>query len=507
MNTATKIEQIKDVALYLRKSRGIEDDLDKHKQDLIDLCKENNWRYTEFAEVGSSADIEYRPQLQQMLEDIKSDLFDAVVVIDKDRLSREGMGQAVINQTLIDNDCLIVTPSKIYDLSNDNDVLMSEVEDLMARFEYRMIKKRLRRGKIRGNKDGNWTNGIPPFPYIYSVEKKGLVLKEENVKWYRFMVDNFIQGKPLSYISVELNKMGVKTKNGNYWHDNSIRRLLVDQTHLGHIISNKSEGSGHLNRKVKQLKYFPKEEWYVVENCHESIKTQQEHDEIMSQLSKNRRIANTTKQIKLPLTSIIKCGLCGKTMQVWQRDLVGGVAIYIKQCNKPDPFGNRCKNGGGNSEGVNTEILNAIKSYRDKYKSMLEETNSEESNDTSYLEMKIMNCDTQINKKKESINRIDLAFEEGLYDVDKYKSRLSNVRNEIEKLKNEKSSFEHDKTKLLNRDVESKHNEYKKTVDDIESGRLNWKQLNELYKVMGVEVTWTKKGKGITPDVIVDFTK
>lgn len=508
MNTNAKIEQIKDVAIYLRKSRGDEEDLSKHREELIDLCNENKWRYVEFAEVGSSADIEYRPELKRMLNDIKNDLFDAVVVIDKDRLSREGMGQAVINQALIDNDCLIVTPSKIYDLSNDNDVLMSEVEDLMARFEYRMIKKRLRRGKKRGAKRGEWTNGTPPFPYEYDPDRKGLVINEENKRWYRFMIDRFLEGKPFYEIAWELNRMGVKTKRGGIWHENSIRRLLLDETHLGHIISNKTSGSYHKNRKTQPFEQKPKDEWIVVKNCHEPVKTEEEHREIQSILSKRRRVPISSKQVKLPFTGIIKCGKCGKTMQVYRRKLAKSDSVYIKQCQKSDPFGNRCKNSGGNSDGISELILIELKEYRNKCKEIIQKKEKFESQkEIEYLENKIFGIQKEIEKKKESIERIDLAFEEGIYDIEKYKERLTKVKEEISKLEKEKEAYEYDKNKMENTDIEEKLNAIEKAIALIESGELSWKKMNELYKVLGIEVIWIKEGQGKKPIIEINFTK
>ena len=59
---------IRYVALYLRKSRGEEEDLIKHETILIDMCKKNDWKYVIFKEIATSDSIELRPIFQKLLE-------------------------------------------------------------------------------------------------------------------------------------------------------------------------------------------------------------------------------------------------------------------------------------------------------------------------------------------------------------------------------------------------------------------------------------------------------
>jgi site-specific DNA recombinase len=54
---------INEVAIYLRKSRGeSKKDLLKHKMLLVDLCKQNRWKYVNYEEIESADTIEYRPK-------------------------------------------------------------------------------------------------------------------------------------------------------------------------------------------------------------------------------------------------------------------------------------------------------------------------------------------------------------------------------------------------------------------------------------------------------------
>ncbi|MGS0644819.1 recombinase family protein [Staphylococcus hominis] len=81
--------KIKRVVLYLRLSRGEGvDDLSTHERRLTRKCDEHNWSYEMYKEIGSGSTIKDRPVMQQLLNDVERELFDAVVVVDLDRLSR-----------------------------------------------------------------------------------------------------------------------------------------------------------------------------------------------------------------------------------------------------------------------------------------------------------------------------------------------------------------------------------------------------------------------------------
>ena len=506
VKTNDKIELIKDVAVLLRKSRGEEEDLAKHKQDLVEICVTNNWRYTIYEELGTSTEIEYRPEMQTLLKDINDDLYDAVLVIDKDRLSREGTGQALINKTLMDNDCLIVTPNKIYDLNNENDILMTEVEDLFARIEYRTISKRFRRGKRRGAKMGNWVNGTPPFPYKYNPETKGLDVDEEKRKWFRFMVDQFFAGKPFFEIAWELNKQGVKTQRNGNWHENSVRRLLLSEVHLGRIIFNKTEGSGHKNKKTKELVIKPREEWIIKENCQEALKSFDVHDKILATLASRRKIPKSSVQIKLPLAGLIKCGKCGSMMSVSRRKRKEEYKFEIKTCQKSDFVGNRCGNSGGSAWIVMDVIKEEIKGRIIDIEKAISEGEKYKINTNNY-ELKIEAAKKQIAKKEKAIERAYFAYEEDELSFEKYKERADSLRNDIKKLNTELESYETFVRESNSIDQKEKLEKYKRTLelvtslDNVEDETL-CKTVNENLKDIIFEIQWTRKGKDVTVNII-----
>ncbi|MGK0465088.1 recombinase family protein [Clostridium sp.] len=253
---------IKFVAIYLRKSRGDEStDLEKHRSILVELCKKHNWKYVQYEEIKSGDSLALRPEINRLLNDVRGGLYDAVVIVDFDRLSRGDSGdQDTIKKALQKNGTLIVTPNNIYNLNNDDDEFRVDIEGLFARQEYKKIKRRMQQGKKIGARQGDWTNGPPPYPYQYQTGKenlseKGLVVNKDKLRIYRTMVDMALKNVPSNQIAFNLNRLSILSPRGLKWSPVTVDRILKDETHLGNIISNKGIGNSHSKRSPNAKEY------------------------------------------------------------------------------------------------------------------------------------------------------------------------------------------------------------------------------------------------------------
>lgn len=485
---AAIVSIIKDVAILLRKSRGLEEDLEKHKKDLIEMCEENNWRYTVYEEISSSQKFEERPDLMRLIEDIENGEYDAIAVMDKDRLSREGVGQATLNKILAENECLIITPQKIYDLNDESDILMSEVQDLMARFEYRQITKRFKRGKRRGAKDGHWTNGIPPIPYIYNSETKSLNIDNDKLDIYRFIIDEFLNGNSPYNITWELNKMKIPSPRGGLWKDITVRRLLLDETHLGRIISNKT---GKWKRSKGSASYISnrREDWIIRENCHKAVKTLNEHEKILIELNKRKRVTYA-KSGTFSLTGLVKCIKCNKSMSFKRKE---NDYPMIKKCQYFLNDGvTRCDNGGGSSKILVEEIHRQLCKYKeDIEKEIKRQKNIKGLDSTIQREItKKENLITKLDNELEQVTVLALAKffspQEAVKQKEKILKEIERLENEIYTLNVQNQNFDNmtnlDRIKAIEHVLEITNDD---TVSDYAKNRA--------YKSIIHSIIWDRK--------------
>jgi site-specific DNA recombinase len=85
---------IRYVAIYIRKSRAESlEDLEKHRMVLIELCKKNHFKYVGYMEVGTSDSIDLRPKICKLLREVEESVYDAVCVVEYDRLGRGDLGE------------------------------------------------------------------------------------------------------------------------------------------------------------------------------------------------------------------------------------------------------------------------------------------------------------------------------------------------------------------------------------------------------------------------------
>ena len=157
-----------DAAAYIRKSRleegmDTQEVLSKHQKALVEYAAAHQIHLIEiYPEVVSGESLYARPQMLRLLQDVEEGRYDAVLCMDLDRLSRGRMkDQGIILDTFRESDTLIITPEKVYDLSDDIDEEYAELKTFMSRREYKIINKRLQRGLRQSIQAGCYVANAP----------------------------------------------------------------------------------------------------------------------------------------------------------------------------------------------------------------------------------------------------------------------------------------------------------------------------------------------------------
>ena len=162
--------------MYLRKSRadieaenkGEEETLIRHEKILLELAEKMNLTIEKiYREVESGETISSRPVMQKLLNDVEQEKWKGVLVIEVERLARgDTVDQGIVAQTFKYSNTKIITPMKVYDPQNEFDEEYFEFGLFMSRREYKLINRRLQRGRIQSVKEGKYLGSIPPYGYI-----------------------------------------------------------------------------------------------------------------------------------------------------------------------------------------------------------------------------------------------------------------------------------------------------------------------------------------------------
>ena len=433
------------VAIYLRKSRqdeeaekrGEHETLSRHRTTLFKLAKEQNLNIVEVKEeVISGESISYRPKMLELLDEVKRGLYDAVLVMDIDRLGRGNMqDQGLILDTFKQSKTKIITPRKVYDLSNEFDEEYSEFEAFMARKELKLITRRMQRGRIKSVEEGKCISSNAPFGYKFEFEGKNrfLVVDDEKANIVKIIFDMYLEGLGAYKIANYLNSLGYKTSTGRDWYEKGIRDIIKNKAYCGYIVWNKVERKRNSSRRSpeKQIESLGLHEPIISEDIWNKAQEMRTKRSI-SPVHDNKKLTN-------PLAGLVKCKLCGATLTA-SSSTYGGKKVKFLSCKT-------CyKVAAVKLDIFESEVLNSLDSILNTYKLYLND-DIESFDDSSKLNT-YLNLLKQLEKESVTLikqkEKLHDLLEKGIYDIDTYLDRskvlaekIENNKNSIDKVKND----------------------------------------------------------------------
>jgi len=425
-------------AEYLRKSRKdseqetTQEVLSRHKQELTEFAIK--WKLNiidEFQEVVSGDKIEDRPQVKQLLKNVEDLKYEFVLVMDLDRLGRGGMAdQGQILSSFKDTDTFIVTPRKVYDLNDELDEEVSEMETFFARRELKLIKRRLNRGRLRSAREGKFIASIPPFGFDRNEEcilvpNKDTPLLQQIFNWF---VNGDELGKPMGAYKIahRLSLMGIPTPTGKkVWQPNTILKFLVNQVYVGRIIweprtlKRDNQLTEKRNRDGGKIDVVGK---------HEPIIDQEIFNKAQVILKERQNPSlGEKKSLKNPLLGLGVCGICGRNMQV---KAPGGNRQLQYRCVSVN-CGNISASFKRVEEKLILELENKLNELILEDQQRIRNGVKSEDKKENLLPQMIEQNKKDLVQLEEQEDNLDTLLEKGLYDIDKYSKRSKKLREEI----------------------------------------------------------------------------
>lgn len=135
----------------------------------------------------------------------------------------------------------------------------------------------------------------------YDIVDKKYVINKKEAEAVRKIFDMKIKGYSLIDISLELNKLGYKTKRGTEFKKNSIYDLLKNEKYIGNYIYGKGTKDNHRNENENIVRHEGTIPAIISKEVFETVNSKKEKKE--STASKNFYL----------LTGLVKCSECGST--------------------------------------------------------------------------------------------------------------------------------------------------------------------------------------------------
>jgi len=487
---AKKASQTKKISV---RETNIDDDLPLQKEmirQFIDTQPEINkgikWVITdlEYLEVGVSGfhtHVSKRVGLNQAFDDAKAGLFDILVIYKLDRFGRRSV-ESLNHAIKFLKFCRIWVVDKNREFTNNGDA-----DEIMNFIEFWSAKKASIDTKIRVtdamkmiHNEGYWTGGNAPYGYINHPEIVNMLQvvpqESETVKEiYRMYT---VDGYGMLKIARILNEQGKKTKMGNQWKSDTIRKILRNTIYKGYLSYGKThrvEGEfGAYQNYTKQGEELVSDRYW------------QEYDIVGKEVwDKAQNIKNSRTNIdsmfgkKTPtrsrtgkglLVGILKCE-CGSNMTygssvTWldNKRTIKGEPLRIYRCLtrlKSGALMCGAEKGIYNANKIEDKISNSIKSY---ISNMI----------TSDMLEDIKKKTVQTNKNIS--DKLELAK----HEVERWFKVKENSNNELIKiLTGEDSDLDKEQITALYQRAVKELDKAKKTYAEFEAMKVN-ENINEL---------------------------
>ena len=305
---------------------------------LEQYCKDHKITdYKFYCDDGCSGTNFDRPSFKKMLSDIDEGKINLVIVKDLSRFGRNYVEAGMYVQRFTDSNIRFIAADDNYDSLVNSDDLLFPIKNVVNEMYARDVSKKTKAAKKAKARDGQFIGSKAPFGYkidpndrhhlivdepAAQVVKRIFRLASEGVG-YNKMAKIFREEKvltPIAYFNLnnpDYFKSDYWRKDFD-WHVTSIRAILNNEVYLGKLVYGKQRNK---SMKSKEKVRNPKEDWIVVENCHEPIITQELWDTVHKILNAKHRPAKAGEvQMFAGLLYCSDCGHCLTYSQKQRKD-------------------------------------------------------------------------------------------------------------------------------------------------------------------------------------------
>lgn len=422
--------------IYLRKSRADEEleklgngnTLNRHKTTLLKLASEMNLNIISIhEEIVSGESLSLRPEMLKLLEEISNNRYDAVLVMDMDRLGRGNMQeQGLILEAFKQSNTKIITPRKTYDLNDEFDEEYSEFEAFMARKELKIINRRMQRGRVKSVEEGNYIGTYPPFGYKFEGHgrTRRLLIDPETAPIVKMIFELYAAGLGGSKIAYKLNDMGYKTQTGKAFYHHSIINIIKNPIYIGKLTWGKKKYyKGNLNKR-RTVELVPRDDWTLYDGKHESIITEELYNDALKQLN-NKTLPPSSRDLVNPFAGLIFCSACNRPMMYRSYgNSLPHVICYNEYCKQTQ---------SSRFDYVEERIINEINQRLRDFDINMPTFKPISNN---YVKP-IQHIKNELNKLNTQKNNLHDLLEQGIYDLDTFLERNEVISNKLDSLEQE----------------------------------------------------------------------
>ena len=457
-------EQVWNTCGYVRLSR---EDGDKEESNSVtgqkDLIRDYLSRCPELRECGMKVDDGYtgsnfdRPGFQEMMAEVKAGRINCIVVKDLSRFGRDHLTAGeYIERIFPFLGVRFIAINDHYDSMNsrvESDELIVPFKNLINEAYCRDTSVKTRSQLEIKRQRGDFIGSFAVFGYRKDPENHHRLLVDDYAAdVVRDMFKWKLEGISAGDIADRLTGLGIPTpmeykrsqgmrystsfrvKEESVWSAGMILRILKNPVYIGVLEQGRVTTPSY---KVKRLVVKPREEWAVVENCHEAIIDRYDFESVQKVLALDTRTSVSGRAVEL-FSGMVYCGECGGAMI--RKTVPSGTKRYVYYVCAAHKNEKTCSAHSMRIEALDEIVLDALKRY---IQDVIDLSDLLELTDTAQLQQAgVRKLQGRLEKKQEEIDRYQTllrslyeSLADGVIDRDEYqdlKKTYSRRRDEAE---------------------------------------------------------------------------
>lgn len=441
--------------------------LDYAKQHDIYVSEEHIYRDDGIS--GQHADK--RTAFLKMINDAKTTPkpFDCILVYDFSRFARN-KEESVMYKAMLRKKYNIDVISITQPLAEGKErVILESMYEAMDEYYVLNLSENVRRGKKEKASRGEYQGGTP-FGYFYDKNTQNLIPNEETKQYVIFMFEEWIKPETtICGLARQLNNMGIKTIRGSNWCTGSVWYILNNPLYIGYT----RYLEGGIGRN------FNDDNIQVVKGKHQAEISDELWNKAQSKIKQHNEKWFKSKRPYVKqeywLRGLVKCSNCGKNLIRIQRKSGTKTKPFL-QCNGYNK--KMCdKSHSILQDKLEQTILNELKKIFTEKMDINVKTSQQTTNEVTLIKTSITKC-------KSRLERIEIAYMDGIDTLEEYKIKKVNIQNELDRLNIELNKIETNEYKNIKKEKVYSLCEYAHNIlnDDKVDFSIKEQLANELFE-------------------------
>lgn len=280
-----------------------------------------------------------RPEFARMMNDIRNQKINCVIVKDLSRLGRNALETGeYIEMVFPFFHVRFIAVNDGFDSCAQQADLGVQLKNFVNERYARDISQKIVSAKRVLQQQGKYDGGRPPYGYMIDPnDRHHLVIDEETAPIVYEVFRMVDEGATIRKVAVTLNERGVPSPGRvlyerglvnkesfamSNWYTPTIKRILANHVYMGWTVSGKHR-SPYSAGGEKKLLSMPEEEWHVVKGTHEPIVT----EDLFFRIEAKRKEAKAKASIndidcksrRNLFRGKLRCGECGGSMALRQK--------------------------------------------------------------------------------------------------------------------------------------------------------------------------------------------